>query len=70
MMVKPLLKDLEKHVDSKYTLVTLAAIRARELTDGDAALVNDVDTDKPVSIALHEIAENKIGFARTKDGIK
>ena len=70
MMVKPLLKDLEKHVDSKYTKVTLAAKRARELTDGDAALVNDVDTDKPVSIALHEIAENKIGFARTKDGIK
>lgn len=70
MMVKPLLKDLEKHVDSKYTLVTLAAKRARELIDGDAALVNDVDTDKPVSIALHEIAENKIGFARTKDGIK
>lgn len=70
MMVKPLLKDLEKHVDSKYTLVTLAAKRARELTDGDAALVNDVDTDKPVSIALHVIAENKIGFARTKDGIK
>ncbi|MBD8975748.1 DNA-directed RNA polymerase subunit omega [Veillonella magna] len=70
MMVKPLLKDLEKHVDSKYTLVTLAAKRARELTDGDPALVNDVDSDKPVSVALHEIAENKIGFARIKDGIK
>lgn len=70
MMVKPLLKDLEKHVDSKYTLVTLAAKRARELTDGDPALVNDVDSDKSVSVALHEIAENKIGFARIKDGIK
>ena len=70
MMVKPLLKDLEKHVDSKYTLVTLAAKRARELTDGDPALVNDVDSDKPVSVALHEIAENKIGFARIKDSIK
>ncbi len=31
MMVEPHLKDLEKQVDSKYTLVTLAAKRAREL---------------------------------------
>ena len=30
MMVKPPLKALEKRVDSKYTLVTLAAKRARE----------------------------------------
>ncbi|MBS4912702.1 MAG: DNA-directed RNA polymerase subunit omega [Veillonella sp.] len=70
MMVKPLLKELEPFVDSKYTLVTLAAKRARELTDGQEPLVSGLDTDKPVSIALHEIAENKIGFSRTKDGIK
>lgn len=70
MMVKPLLKELEPFVDSKYTLVTLAAKRARELTDGQEPLVSGLDTDKPVSIALHEIAENIIGFSRTKDGIK
>ena len=38
MMVKPPLKKLESQVDSKYTLVTLAAKRARELTDGEACL--------------------------------
>ena len=70
MMVKPPLLELEKQVDSKYTLVTLAAKRARELTDGDPALVNLKDTDKPVSIAFHEIADSKIGFIRTKEGIK
>ena len=42
MMVEPHLKDLEKQVDSKYTLVTLAAKRARELTDGDPSLVGEV----------------------------
>lgn len=31
MMVKPPLKTLEKQVDSKYTLVTLAAKRAHHL---------------------------------------
>lgn len=38
MMVKPPLKKLENQVDSKYTLVTLAAKRARELTDGEPNL--------------------------------
>lgn len=38
MMVKPPLKKLESQVDSKYTLVTLAAKRARELTDGEPCL--------------------------------
>lgn len=69
MMTKPALIDLEKHVDSKYTLVMLAAKRAREITDGDPALVK-ADTDKPVSIALEEIAEDKISYVRTKEGIK
>ena len=70
MMVNPPLTDLEKQVDSKYTLVTLAAKRARELTDGDAPTVGKLDTDKPVSIAMHEIAAEKIGYIRTKEGIK
>ncbi len=70
MMVKPPLTELEKHVDSKYTLVTLAAKRAREITDGDAILADHLDTDKPVSIALEEIAAGKISYIRTKEGIK
>ena len=34
MMCYPSIDSLVKKVDSKYTLVTLAALRARELTDG------------------------------------
>lgn len=70
MMVKPPLKKLEEHVDSKYTLVTLAAKRARELTDGNACLADERPTEKPVSLAFYEIVEDKIGFKRTKEGIK
>ena len=40
MLIKPTLESLMKKVDSKYTLVTLAAKRARELTDGDEPLVD------------------------------
>lgn len=70
MMVEPRLTELEKRVDSKYTLVTLAAKRARELNDGETCLAAEHGTDKVVSLAFHEIAEDKIGFVRTKEGIK
>ncbi len=58
-----------KRVDSKYTLVTLAAKRARQLTDGDKPLV-DVDTTKVVSIAMEEIDQGKITYEAPKAGIK
>lgn len=38
MMCYPSIDSLIKKVDSKYTLVTLAAQRARELTDGTACI--------------------------------
>ena len=66
MMVKPPLKKLESQVDSKYTLVTLAAKRARELTDAESTHA----TDKPVSLAFYEIAEGEVTYKRTKEGIK
>lgn len=58
-----------KHVDSKYTLVTLAAKRARQLVDGDEPLV-DVETTKVVSIAMEEIDQGKITYEAPKSGIK
>lgn len=71
MMVKPPLKRLEEQVDSKYTLVTLAAKRARELTDGEPCLASNTHhTDKPVSLAFYEIAEGEVSYKRTKEGIK
>ncbi len=58
-------------VDSKYTLVHLAARRAREINNyyhslGEGLgqyvrpLVDQVDSNKPLSIALEEIAAEKI----------
>ena len=69
MLIKPTLESLMKLVDSKYTLVTLAAKRARQLTDGDKPLV-DVDTTKVVSIAMEEIDQGKITYEAPKAGIK
>ena len=69
MLIKPTLESLMTKVDSKYTLVTLAAKRARQLTDGDKPLV-DVDTTKVVSIAMEEIDQGKITYEAPRDGIK
>ena len=69
MLIKPTLESLMTKVDSKYTLVTLAAKRARQLTDGDEPLV-DVDTTNVVSIAMEEIDQGKITYEAPRDGIK
>lgn len=69
MLIKPSLESLMEKVDSKYTLVTLAAKRARELTDGDQPTVC-TDTNKVVSIAMEEIDAGKIRYESSKTGIK
>jgi DNA-directed RNA polymerase subunit omega len=68
-MIHPSLDVLVKKVDSKYTLVVLAAKRAREIMNGDAALV-DSKSNKPVTMALEEVAQGKVVFERTRAGIK
>ncbi len=68
-MTQPSLDQLILKVDSKYTLVVAAAKRGRELMDGRPNLVESKST-KPVSIALEEIHAGRIGFERTKIGVK
>jgi len=68
-MIYPSIDELQKQVDSKYTLVIAAAKRARQIRDGSAPLV-EVPTSKEVSIALTEVAAKKIEYERTRDGIK
>lgn len=63
MMSYPSIDSLVKKVDNKYTLVTLAAMRARELNDGAAPLVEGAEGKKTVSIALQEIDDGKITYA-------
>ncbi len=62
-MLYPSINDLLKKADSRYTLVMMASKRARQLVDGDTPNV-DEKSNKPVSIAIHEIAQDKIGYTR------
>ncbi len=55
MLVKPILSELMEHVDSKYTLVSISAKRARQIMAEENVLY-----DNPVSMALREIAGGEI----------
>lgn len=66
MMCFPSIDSLVKKVDSKYTLVTLAADRARELIDGQPPLIPDAKNKKPVTVALEEIYKDKITYSFDK----
>jgi DNA-directed RNA polymerase subunit omega len=56
-------------VDSRYTLVILAAKRARQIQEG-AHVLSESDSQKPVTMATNEIGEDKITYVRTKSGVK
>ena len=76
-LMEPRIETLMNKVDSKFTLVTLAAMRAREINDyynqlgeGLGRIVPPQVTSvsrKPLSIALEEISVNKIVFERIPD---
>lgn len=55
-MFQPDLDDILTKVDDRYTLIVEIAKRARQIVDGDDALV-ETDNDNPVSKAVEEINE-------------
>ena len=60
-MLYPSVNEIRTKADSRYTLVILAAKRAREVIDGIPKLT-EKDVTKPVSIAAIEIAEDLITY--------
>lgn len=71
-IVSPAIDNLLKKVDSKYELVIFASKRARQINDyysalHEGSLFNNVGPlvdatvdEKPLTIAMHEIDQNKL----------
>ena len=57
---------LDKSDNSIYKLVILASKRALEIAEGQPKLVEAKSSLKPSTIALHEIAENKVRYNKAK----
>ncbi len=78
MLVRPNYNKLIKNTGSKYDLVIVAAKRASQIVEslsmarkGETPPYKPPMVDfigkKPLTIALEEIAENKISFERTSN---
>ncbi|MBE5822188.1 MAG: DNA-directed RNA polymerase subunit omega [Clostridiales bacterium] len=63
MIVRPKLTSLMEKVDSRYTLVSVVAKRARQLTESDERLV-ETENGCKVSEASEELAEGKIEYTK------
>lgn len=59
MMLYPAMNDLLKQVPSRYQLVNMVAYRARQIA-AEADEEGIPLEDKPVSIAIAEIAQGKL----------
>ena len=67
MMIKPGITELSRYVDSRYTLVSMAANRARMVSEEqNNAEVYDPKAEKPVTVAVNEIAKGKVGYVRSE----
>ena len=77
-LMEPRIEPLMSKVDSKFTLVTLSSMRAREINDyynqlgeGLGRIVPPQVTSvsrKPLSIAMEEVAADKITYERVEPG--
>jgi len=65
-MLEPSINLMKQKADSRYTLAMMAAKRARDIIEGKPSLV-DIDIERPVSIAVHEIAEDLITYKREEE---
>lgn len=60
MMLEPSIDALQEKINSKYTLVTLAARRARQISHTNTPLIENPKSNKYVGIALEEIIAEKL----------
>lgn len=66
MIVRPRLTSLLDKVDCRYTLVSVIAKRARQLTENDEKLV-ETENGCKVSEAAEELAESKIEYTKKEN---
>ena len=63
-MLYPPVADLLKKVDSRYLLVNVVAKRARQIAEEAEELHEDLP-EKPVTMAIHEVADGELsGFVK------
>ncbi|MFD2628330.1 DNA-directed RNA polymerase subunit omega [Oceanobacillus kapialis] len=59
-MLEPSIDALQEKINSKYTLVTLSARRARQISETKKILVDNPKSHKYVGMALEEVQADKL----------
>ncbi len=68
-MINPSITELLEKLPNRYSLVVVVSKRARQLIDGAKPLIQ-IDSKKPVTIAVNEIDCEALTFELVKEGIK
>ncbi len=58
-MLYPSMSSLLDHIDCRYLLVNVVARRARQISQ-EAEQFHEALPDKPVTMAIREVSENKL----------
>ncbi|AVQ98992.1 DNA-directed RNA polymerase subunit omega [Oceanobacillus sp. M65] len=59
-MLEPSIDALQEKINSKYTLVTLSARRARQMSETNKVLIDNPKSHKFVGMALEEVQADKL----------
>ncbi len=65
-MLYPPVADMLKNVESRYLLVNVVAQRARQIA-AEAEELQEELTEKPVTLAIREVAEGKLTASVKED---
>jgi DNA-directed RNA polymerase subunit omega len=65
-MLDPSIDALQEKISSKYTLVTLSARRARQMSETKEILIEDPKSEKYVGMALEEVLAGKLYVKEAK----
>ena len=68
-MLYPPVADMLKNVESRYLLVNVVAQRARQIAM-EAEEFGEELTDKPVTLAIREVAESKLSASLKEEYMK
>lgn len=66
MITEPSVEKLDNKADSPYTIVILAAKRARHINLTEKELLDDYNGEKPVTKSLEEIDKGKITYKKNR----
>ena len=68
-MLYPPVADLLKNVESRYLLVNVVAQRARQISE-EAETYQEELTEKPVTLAIREVADGKLSATLKEEYMK